>query len=123
MTSRSVYKPNADGRTDDGQRPILKPHLSNINKTNVFTKFHDDWTKNVTSRVFTSFLYYINIRKIRPPPAPGSHHDPVSKPIEILLGQTKFHEDRTRNVASTVFTNQMRTDGRTTDKDRYQKLT
>ncbi|KAH3866147.1 hypothetical protein DPMN_029202 [Dreissena polymorpha] len=25
----SVYKPNVDGRTDSGQRPILKPHLSN----------------------------------------------------------------------------------------------
>ncbi|KAH3720127.1 hypothetical protein DPMN_063020 [Dreissena polymorpha] len=24
-----------------------------MNKTNVFTKFHDDWAKNVTSRVFT----------------------------------------------------------------------
>ncbi|KAH3886894.1 hypothetical protein DPMN_010907 [Dreissena polymorpha] len=35
-----------------------------INKTNVFTKFHDDWAKNVTSRVFTSFFYYIKIRKI-----------------------------------------------------------
>ncbi|KAH3796043.1 hypothetical protein DPMN_149607 [Dreissena polymorpha] len=40
---------------------------------------------------------------------------------------TKFHEDQTRNVASRMFTNQMwtggRTDGRTTDKDRSQKLT
>ncbi|KAH3844446.1 hypothetical protein DPMN_086704, partial [Dreissena polymorpha] len=58
------------GRTDSGQRPILKPHLSNqaknvtsivktaplpwqpyIYKTNLFTKFHDDWAKKVTSRV------------------------------------------------------------------------
>ncbi|KAH3692434.1 hypothetical protein DPMN_194274 [Dreissena polymorpha] len=58
---------NQCGRTDSGQRPILKPHLSNqcsitrktaptpwqsyICKTNLFTKFHDDWAKNVTSRV------------------------------------------------------------------------
>ncbi|KAH3774027.1 hypothetical protein DPMN_175398 [Dreissena polymorpha] len=33
--------------------------------------FHDDWTKNVTSRVFTSFFYYINLRKL--PPTLGSH--------------------------------------------------
>ncbi|KAH3801323.1 hypothetical protein DPMN_154971 [Dreissena polymorpha] len=62
------------GRTDSGQRPILKPHLSNqcsitrktapppwrpyIYKTNHFTKFHDDLAKNVTSRktnVLTKF--------------------------------------------------------------------
>ncbi|KAH3886680.1 hypothetical protein DPMN_010693 [Dreissena polymorpha] len=28
-----------------------------INKTNVLTNFHDDWTKIVTSNVFTRFLY------------------------------------------------------------------
>ncbi|KAH3872457.1 hypothetical protein DPMN_035673 [Dreissena polymorpha] len=33
---------------------------------------------------------------------------------------TKFHEDRTINMASRVFTNKC---GRTTDKDRSQKLT
>ncbi|KAH3879290.1 hypothetical protein DPMN_003193 [Dreissena polymorpha] len=73
------------GRTDGGQRPILKPHLSNqaknvtsishnencpiplaamffyrsgtfanssqiYIKTNLFTKFHDDWANNVTSK-------------------------------------------------------------------------
>ncbi|KAH3712525.1 hypothetical protein DPMN_072276 [Dreissena polymorpha] len=42
-----------------------------IYKTNHFTKFHDDWAKNETSRVFSSFFYYINIRKL--PPTPGSH--------------------------------------------------
>ncbi|KAH3889174.1 hypothetical protein DPMN_013224 [Dreissena polymorpha] len=41
---------------------------------------------------------------------------------------TKFHEDRTINVASRVFTNKClrtdgRTSGRTTEKDRSQKLT
>ncbi|KAH3797635.1 hypothetical protein DPMN_151219 [Dreissena polymorpha] len=38
--------------------------VRDINKTNVLTNFHDDWAKNVTSRVFT--------RKTAPPP-PGSH--------------------------------------------------
>ncbi|KAH3884760.1 hypothetical protein DPMN_008746 [Dreissena polymorpha] len=58
---------NARVFTDGGQRPILKPHLSNqcsisrktsqhpwrpyIYKTNLFTKFHDDWANNVSSRV------------------------------------------------------------------------
>ncbi|KAH3719781.1 hypothetical protein DPMN_062654 [Dreissena polymorpha] len=65
-------------RTDDGQIPILKPHLSNqvssrvftgktapmplatmyINKTNVFTKLHDDWANTMTFRetnVLTKF--------------------------------------------------------------------
>ncbi|KAH3838614.1 hypothetical protein DPMN_112023 [Dreissena polymorpha] len=47
------------GRTDGGQRPILKPHLSNqktapapgSHETNVLTKFHENWAKKVTSRV------------------------------------------------------------------------
>ncbi|KAH3747431.1 hypothetical protein DPMN_181858 [Dreissena polymorpha] len=79
----SVDKPNVDGRTDDGQRPILKPHLSNqencptfpgghvhrailqhdwaknltSRETNVLTKFYENWAKNVTSIVFTCFHY------------------------------------------------------------------
>ncbi|KAH3893515.1 hypothetical protein DPMN_017662 [Dreissena polymorpha] len=32
------------------------PNPLYINKTNVFTEFHDDWARNVTSSVFTSFL-------------------------------------------------------------------
>ncbi|KAH3879812.1 hypothetical protein DPMN_003719 [Dreissena polymorpha] len=95
------------GRTDDGQRQILKPHLSNqahnltsrklphpptpgghvfrpiwtsfklisdINKTNIYTKFHDDWAKNVTSRVLffsrTGTIFELNsqfTRKTAPP--------------------------------------------------------
>ncbi|KAH3808830.1 hypothetical protein DPMN_137189 [Dreissena polymorpha] len=37
--------------------------VRDINETNVLTKFHDDWAKNVTSRVFT--------RNTAPPP--GGH--------------------------------------------------
>ncbi|KAH3753659.1 hypothetical protein DPMN_188301 [Dreissena polymorpha] len=39
--------------------------VRDINKTNVLTNFHDDWAKNVTSRVFTRFLYS-QIRKTAP---------------------------------------------------------
>ncbi|KAH3825616.1 hypothetical protein DPMN_127497 [Dreissena polymorpha] len=74
-----------------------------IHKTNVLTKFHDDWTKNVTSRVFTSFFYNTNIRKKTPPP-PGSH---VFLPIRTIFELnrciketnvlTKFHKDWAKN--------------------------
>ncbi|KAH3876268.1 hypothetical protein DPMN_000106 [Dreissena polymorpha] len=117
---------NQCGRTDSGQRPILKPHLSNqpflqlvqeinktnakyvtsivfdhkktapplwqpyIYKTNLFTKFHDDWAKNVTSRVhviqLTGTIFQFNSR---------------IKETNVL---TKFHENWAKNVTSRVFT-------------------
>ncbi|KAH3836149.1 hypothetical protein DPMN_109519 [Dreissena polymorpha] len=46
--------------------------VRDINKTNVLTNFHDDWTKIVTSRVFTrENCHYIHIEKNAPPT--GSH--------------------------------------------------
>ncbi|KAH3836790.1 hypothetical protein DPMN_110165 [Dreissena polymorpha] len=85
-----------------------------INKTNVLTNFHDDWAKIVTSRVKTA------------PPTGGhvfqrtgttfelNHH--IIKTNKLL---TKFHEDRTINVASRVFMNKCeRTEGRTDDGQR-----
>ncbi|KAH3891375.1 hypothetical protein DPMN_015474 [Dreissena polymorpha] len=39
-------------------------------KTHVLTKYHEDWTKKVTSRVFTCF-HYLHIEKTAP--APGGH--------------------------------------------------
>ncbi|KAH3821771.1 hypothetical protein DPMN_123539 [Dreissena polymorpha] len=39
-------------------------------ETNVLTKFHKDWTKNVSYRLFTCF-HYIHIEKTAPPP--GGH--------------------------------------------------
>ncbi|KAH3777678.1 hypothetical protein DPMN_179126 [Dreissena polymorpha] len=97
---------NQCGRTDSGQRPILKPHLSNqcsitrktapppwqpyIYKTNLFTKFHDDWAKNVTSRVhviqLTGTIFQLNSR---------------IKETNVL---TKFQENWAKNVTSRVFT-------------------
>ncbi|KAH3794906.1 hypothetical protein DPMN_148446 [Dreissena polymorpha] len=173
--------------------------IRDINKTNVLTKFHDDWAKkaffyyinirktapsplasifrnlnakcdgktdgqtdgqghkNVTSRVFTCF-HYIHIEKTAPPPG-GHVFSPIWTIFELsftrkhspptgghvfqrtrttfelkqhiiktniltnykldlgIIGAnllTKFHEERTRNVASRLFTNQMWTDGRRT---------
>ncbi|KAH3706617.1 hypothetical protein DPMN_066005 [Dreissena polymorpha] len=85
------------------------PYPPGIYKTNLFTKFHDDWTNNVTSRVFTSFFYYINIRKL--PPPPGSHVIQLTRTIFKLNSciketnvLTKFHENWAKNVTSRVFT-------------------
>ncbi|KAH3848544.1 hypothetical protein DPMN_090911 [Dreissena polymorpha] len=72
-----------------------------INKTNVLTNFHDDWAKNVTSRVFT--------RKTAPPP--GSHLIQMTGTIFELNSHiketnvlTKFHENWAKNVTSrTIF--------------------
>ncbi|KAH3711579.1 hypothetical protein DPMN_071250 [Dreissena polymorpha] len=94
-------------------------------KTNVLTKFHEDWTKNVTSRVFKCF-HYIHIEKSAPPPGGHFHDDwakivisrvftshvfhftiTIFKLIQEIIGSnllTKFHEDRKINVASRVFT-------------------
>ncbi|KAH3701388.1 hypothetical protein DPMN_076373 [Dreissena polymorpha] len=141
---RQILKPHLSNQTDrqtdrqtDGQCDHYMPFFGGI-KMRVFTRllyslirktapppgghFHDDWARNVTSRdmspppgshVFqrtgtifelyslsTKFLYS-QIRKTAPPT--GSH----------LL--TKFHEDRTRNVASIVITNKC---GRTDDRQK-----
>ncbi|KAH3814579.1 hypothetical protein DPMN_143083 [Dreissena polymorpha] len=71
-----------------------------INKTNVLTNFHDDWAKIVTSRVST--------RKTAPP---GSHVFQLTGTIFKLNSHiketnvlTKFHENWAKNVTSRVFT-------------------
>ncbi len=77
--------------------------------THVPTKFHEDWTKNVTSRVLTRFYYYSHIRKTATPP--GSHvFQPTGTIYELVQDiirtnvLTKFHEDWTINVTSRVLT-------------------
>ncbi|KAH3869635.1 hypothetical protein DPMN_032804 [Dreissena polymorpha] len=55
------------------------------NETNVLTKFHEDCTKNMTSRVFTCF-HYIHIEKTALPS--GGH----------------FHDDWAKHVTSRVIT-------------------
>ncbi|KAH3699219.1 hypothetical protein DPMN_074175 [Dreissena polymorpha] len=96
--------------------------------TNILTKFHEDWTIHVASRVLTRF-YYSHIMKNAPPlgshfhedrkknvasrvknaPPPGDHvFQPtgiIFKLVQGIIGMnllTKFHEDRTIHVASRV---------------------
>ncbi|KAH3884516.1 hypothetical protein DPMN_008497 [Dreissena polymorpha] len=86
---------------------ILKLY-SHIKETNVLTKFHENWAKNVTSRVFTCF-HYIHIEKNAPPT--GGH---VFAPIWIIFKLvrdinktnvlTNFHDDWAKLVTSRVFT-------------------
>ncbi|KAH3842408.1 hypothetical protein DPMN_115904 [Dreissena polymorpha] len=81
---------------------------SNIKKKHVLTKFHEHWTKNVTSRVSPCF-HYIHIEKTAPPP--GSH---VFSPIWTIFKLvqeinktnvlTSFHDDWAKIVTSRVFT-------------------
>ncbi|KAH3879317.1 hypothetical protein DPMN_003219 [Dreissena polymorpha] len=100
-------------------------------ETNVLTKFHENWAKNVTSRLFTCF-HYIHIEKNAPPTSGHVFHrsGPFSNSSEMKtapptgghvfqrtrttfeLNQhiiktnilTKLHEDWAWNVTSTVFT-------------------
>ncbi|KAH3845517.1 hypothetical protein DPMN_087798 [Dreissena polymorpha] len=84
------------GRTDGGQRPILKPHLSNqcsitrITAPPLKGHFHDDWAKYVTSRVnviqLTGTIFQLNSR---------------IKETSVL---TNFHKNWAKNVTSRVFT-------------------
>ncbi|KAH3812135.1 hypothetical protein DPMN_140558 [Dreissena polymorpha] len=99
--------------------------VRDINKTNVLTNIHDDWAKIVTSRVFTrescpalwqpcfSTTFELNQHIIT---ANILTHFELDRDFIGTKLLTKFHEYRTRNVASRI-------DGRTTDKDRSQKLT
>ncbi|KAH3824493.1 hypothetical protein DPMN_126330 [Dreissena polymorpha] len=64
--------------------------VQNIIGTNL-TKFHDDHTINMASRVLTRFNYRYIWKNATPL---GSHTNHL----------TKFHDDRTKNVASRVLT-------------------
>ncbi|KAH3809976.1 hypothetical protein DPMN_138358 [Dreissena polymorpha] len=69
---------------------------SHIKETN------ENWAKNVTSRVFTLFT-----RKTAPPTGGHIGHKIFELDRDFIGTKllTKFHEDRTINVASRVFTN------------------
>ncbi|KAH3771633.1 hypothetical protein DPMN_172959, partial [Dreissena polymorpha] len=80
---------------------IFEQLLQDINKTNLLTIFHEEWTKNVASRVST--------RKNAQPP--GGHvfkeTKIIFKLIQDIIGTnllSKFREDRKINVASRVLT-------------------
>ncbi|KAH3706661.1 hypothetical protein DPMN_066049 [Dreissena polymorpha] len=73
-------------------------------KTHVLTKFHEDCTKNVTSRVFTCF-HYIHIEKTAPPPG-GHVFSRIWTIFELVRDiketnvLTKFHDDCAKIVTS-----------------------
>ncbi|KAH3698094.1 hypothetical protein DPMN_085611 [Dreissena polymorpha] len=79
-----------------------------IKKTHVLIKFHEHWTKNVTSRGFTCF-HYIHIEKTAPPPG-GHVFSSIWTIFELVryINETsvltKFHDDWEKLVTSRVFT-------------------
>ncbi|KAH3740722.1 hypothetical protein DPMN_047432 [Dreissena polymorpha] len=86
---------NFFGRTDrlteiltDGQFNCYMPPYRGHNKTNLFTKFHDDWANNVTSRFhviqLTGTIFQLNSR------------------IEETNVLTKFHQNWANNVTSRI---------------------
>ncbi|KAH3861275.1 hypothetical protein DPMN_024202 [Dreissena polymorpha] len=72
-----------------------------IQKTHVLTKFHEHWTKNVTSNVIPCF-YYIHIEKTAPPPG-GHVFSPIWTIFELVQEinktnvLTNFHDDWGKN--------------------------
>ncbi|KAH3884107.1 hypothetical protein DPMN_008080 [Dreissena polymorpha] len=81
---------------------------SHIKETNVLTKFHENWAKNVTSRVFTCF-HYIHIEK-NAPPTGGHVFSPIWTIFELVRDINKtnvftnFHDNWAKIVTSRVFT-------------------
>ncbi|KAH3701282.1 hypothetical protein DPMN_076265 [Dreissena polymorpha] len=81
---------------------------SHIKETNVLTKFHEHWAKNVSSRVFTCF-HYIHIEK-NAPPTGGHVFSPIWTIFELVQDinktnvLTNFHDDWAKIVTSRVFT-------------------
>ncbi|KAH3891512.1 hypothetical protein DPMN_015616 [Dreissena polymorpha] len=80
----------------------------NIIGTNLLTKFHEDRTVNMASRVLTRF-YYSHIRKNVPPLGSNVFQANIImfKLIQNIIETkflTKFHDDRKINVTSKVLT-------------------
>ncbi|KAH3848131.1 hypothetical protein DPMN_090481 [Dreissena polymorpha] len=86
----------------------LPKYVTSRVETNVLTKFHEIWAKNVTSRVFTCF-HYIHIQKKCP-----AHWRPCFSPIWTILELfrdinktnvfSNFKYDWAKNVTSSVLT-------------------
>ncbi|KAH3704706.1 hypothetical protein DPMN_079768 [Dreissena polymorpha] len=81
---------------------------SRIKETNVLSKFHENWAKNVTSTVFTCF-HYIHIEK-NAPPTGGHVFSPIPTIFKLIRDVNKtnvltnFHGDWAKIVTSRVFT-------------------
>ncbi|KAH3791085.1 hypothetical protein DPMN_169296 [Dreissena polymorpha] len=106
------------------QTRIIFKLIQDIVRKNVLTKFHEDWTINVTSRVLTSHIsigthvltefhedWTKNVTSRETDTPPGSHVFQPTRAIfelvqDIIITNvlTKFHEDWTINVTSRVLT-------------------
>ncbi|KAH3853620.1 hypothetical protein DPMN_096151 [Dreissena polymorpha] len=81
---------------------------SRIKETNVLSKYHENWAKNVTSTVFTCFQY-IHIEK-NAPPTGGHVFSPIPTIFKLVRDinktnvLTNFHDDWAKIVTSRVFT-------------------
>ncbi|KAH3736146.1 hypothetical protein DPMN_042708 [Dreissena polymorpha] len=115
-----------------------------IIRKNLLIKFHEDRRRNMASRpnkencpptgghIFqrTGTTFELNQHIIKTTMLTKNVTSTVFTSVELDRGTiwtkllTKFHKDRTGNMASREFTNKCgRTDGQTTGKDRSQKLT
>ncbi|KAH3873113.1 hypothetical protein DPMN_036339 [Dreissena polymorpha] len=103
------------------QTKIIFELMLDIMKTNVLTKFHEDWTINLASIVLISFCFSHIIKNT---PSPGGHISlaffsdqmwPLEKNVpppggyvfqqtRTILDSSKLHGDWTINVASRVLT-------------------
>ncbi len=80
--------------------------VQDIIRTNVLTKFHEDWTINVTSRVLTRF-YYSHIRKTAPPLGGHVFHptETIFELVQDFIGThsrvlTRFYYSHIRKTAT-----------------------
>ncbi|KAH3740781.1 hypothetical protein DPMN_047492 [Dreissena polymorpha] len=79
------------------------------NETNVLTKFHETWAKHVTSRVFTCF-HCIQKKKKNAPPTGGHVFSPIWTIFQLVRHINKtdvlinFHGEWAKIVTSRVFT-------------------
>ncbi|KAH3853550.1 hypothetical protein DPMN_096077 [Dreissena polymorpha] len=77
-------------------------------ETNVLSKSHENWAKNVTSIMFTCF-HYIHIEK-NAPPTGGHVFSPIPTIFKLVRDiiktnvLTNFHDDWAKIVTSRVFT-------------------
>ncbi|KAH3886924.1 hypothetical protein DPMN_010937 [Dreissena polymorpha] len=107
VTSRENDPPPSGGHVFLPIRTIFELNR-HIQKTHVLTKFHEDWTKNVTSRVFT-YVHYIHIEKTTRP-LTAMFFSPIWTIFELVRDinetnvLTKFHDDWAIIVTSRVFT-------------------
>ncbi|KAH3735618.1 hypothetical protein DPMN_042153 [Dreissena polymorpha] len=107
VTERQTDR-QTDGRTENCHVPLATMFFNRPEPFSNLKKFHENWAKNVTSRVLSCF-HYIHIEKNAPPT--GGH---VFSPIWTIFKLvreinktnvlTNFHDDWAKIVTSRVFT-------------------